>query len=77
MLVMGLAGQALEAWFPGRKLTRWDAKFVSFVLPGERLYVRGERTPLYGDSPACGINGTWMVIDGKNRTKLSGRFAFK
>jgi acyl dehydratase len=71
---MSMAGLALEEWFPRRRLRRWDASFVGFVLPGERLFVRGDWRPLSSDRPEGAISGNWTAADIQNRMKLSGQF---
>ncbi|ALS76092.1 hypothetical protein AUC31_13205 [Planococcus rifietoensis] len=41
MLLMGWAADALDEWFPGRKLTKFTVRFVGMAHAGEAFVIEG------------------------------------
>jgi len=72
MFLMGWASQAIEEWFPNRRLHRFSVRFMAPTYPGESLMIKGE---LLGPEMEATVDkGNLEIVDSMGEIKLTGSF---
>ena len=72
MFLMGWASQAIEEWFPKRRLRRFSVRFMAPTYPGESLVIKGK---LLGPEAQVVIDiGSLEIVDSMGEIKLTGSF---
>jgi len=72
MFLMGWASQAIEEWFPNRRLRRFGVRFMAPTFPGESLVINGKF--FVPDTKAVVNLGSLEIVDSKGEIKLTGSF---
>ncbi|MBO0589107.1 MaoC/PaaZ C-terminal domain-containing protein [Sporosarcina sp. E16_8] len=72
MFLMGWASQAIEEWFPKRRLHRFGVRFMAPTYPGETLVIKGKL--LEPNAEAVIDIGSLEIVDSKGEIKLKGSF---
>lgn len=63
MFLMGWASDAIDEWFPGRKLTKFTVRFIGMAHAGEAFVIEGIlTTDTAGELQIKDISGTGKLV---------------